>query len=116
MVTISGFLRSAVAEWCPRTGPHRAGAKLPSAIGAAKPDRNAMAKLTMPDEAANALSMRERMVLFCVASGTDLQHIRSSGAAVTGMVIKSLISRDGEGVLTLTDRGRAVLRAMLPDL
>jgi hypothetical protein len=75
-----------------------------------------MAKLTKPDEAANALSMRERMVLFCVASGTDLQHIRSNGAAVTGMVIKSLISRDGEGVLTLTDRGRAVLRAMLPDL
>jgi hypothetical protein len=57
MVTISGFLRSAVAEWCPRTGPHRAGAKLPSAIGAAKPDRNAMAKLTMPNEAANALSV-----------------------------------------------------------
>ena len=56
------------------------------------------------------------MVLFCVASGTVLQHTRSSGAAVTGMVIKSLISRDGEGVLTLTDRGRAVLRAMLPDL
>jgi hypothetical protein len=29
---------------------------------------------TMPDEAANALSMRERMVLFCVASGTDLHR------------------------------------------
>jgi hypothetical protein len=75
-----------------------------------------MAKLTMPDETANALSMRERMVLFCVASGTDLQHIRSSSAAVTGMVIKSLISRDTGGALALTDRGRAVLRAMLPDL
>jgi hypothetical protein len=75
-----------------------------------------MAKLTMPDEAANALSVRERMVLFCVASGTDLQQIRSSGEAITGMVIKSLISRDPAGVLALTDRGRVVLRAMLPDL
>jgi hypothetical protein len=75
-----------------------------------------MAKLTMPDAAADALSMRERMVLFCVASGTDLRHIRSSGAAVTGMVIKSLISRDTTGQLSLTDRGRAVLRAMLADL
>jgi hypothetical protein len=29
---------------------------------------------------------------------------------------KGLIDRDAAGALTLTDRGRAVLRAMLPDL
>ena len=32
------------------------------------------------------------------------------------MVVKGLIDRDAAGVLTLTDRGRVVLRAMLPDL
>jgi hypothetical protein len=35
---------------------------------------------------------------------------------VTTMVVKGLIDRDAAGVLTLTDRGRGVLRAMLPDL
>jgi hypothetical protein len=60
--------------------------------------------------------VRDRTVLLCVASGTDLQHIRSSSEAITSMVIKGLICRDAEGVLALTDRGRAVLRAMLPDL
>jgi hypothetical protein len=32
------------------------------------------------------------------------------------MVVKGLIDRDTAGALTLTDRGRAVLRAMLPEL
>jgi hypothetical protein len=32
------------------------------------------------------------------------------------MVIKGLISRDAGGAIELTDRGRVVLRAMLPDV
>jgi hypothetical protein len=75
-----------------------------------------MAKLTMPAEAAEALSVRERLVLFCVASCTDWQHIAGGGETVTGLVVKGLIERDAAGVLALTDRGRAILRAMLPDL
>jgi Mn-dependent DtxR family transcriptional regulator len=31
-------------------------------------------------------------------------------------VVKGLIERDAGGHLSLTDRGRAILRAMLPDL
>jgi hypothetical protein len=31
------------------------------------------------------------------------------------LVVKGLMDRDTAGVLTLTERGRAVLRAMLPD-
>jgi hypothetical protein len=31
------------------------------------------------------------------------------------LVVKGLMDRDTAGVLTLTDRRRAVLRAMLPD-
>ena len=56
------------------------------------------------------------MLLFCVASNTDWKHSAIPGEIVTTMVVKGLIDRDAGGALTLTDRGRAVLRAMLPDL
>jgi hypothetical protein len=38
-----------------------------------------------------------------------------TGARLTALIVKGLISRDAGGALALTDRGRAVLRAMLPD-
>jgi hypothetical protein len=75
-----------------------------------------MAKLTMPTATAAGLSVRERVLLFCAASGTDWQHAGITGESVTAMVVKGLIERDAVGVITLTDRGRAVLRAMLPEL
>ena len=70
----------------------------------------------MPGEAAKGLTVRERVLLFCVASGTDWTHAGVTGENVTGMIVKGMISRHGGGALTLTDRGRVVLRAMLPDL
>jgi hypothetical protein len=75
-----------------------------------------MAKLTTPAQTAEALSVRERLVLLCAGSGTDWQHVAGGGEAVTALIVKGLISRDAGGALALTDRGRAVLRAMLPDL
>jgi len=72
-----------------------------------------MAKPSTPAEAAAALRVSERMLLFCVASNTDWKHPAIPGEIVTTMVVKGLIDRDAAGVLT---RGRAVLRAMLPDL
>ena len=75
-----------------------------------------MAKLSMPAEAAKALSVRERVLLFCAASGTDWLHAGVTGENVTAMVVKGLLERDAAGAITLTDRGRAVLGAMLPDL
>jgi hypothetical protein len=75
-----------------------------------------MAKMSMPAEAAVALRVSERMLLFCVASNTDWKHPAIPAEIVTTMVIKGLIERDAEEALTLSDRGRAVLRAMLPDL
>jgi hypothetical protein len=75
-----------------------------------------MAKLSMPAEAAKTLSVRERVLLFCAASGTEWLHAGVTGENVTAMVVKGLIERDAGGALSLTDRGRAVLRAMLPDL
>jgi hypothetical protein len=77
---------------------------------------NAMAKLTMPTEVADALSVRERLVLFCLATGTDWQNVAGGGETVTGLMVKGLITHDAGGVFALADRGRAVLRAMLPDL
>ena len=75
-----------------------------------------MAKMITPAEAAAALRASERMLLFCVASNTDWQHTTIPGEIVTTMVVKGLIERDAGGHLSLTDRGRAILRAMLPDL
>jgi hypothetical protein len=75
-----------------------------------------MAKLSIPAEAAAALRVSERVLLFCVASTTDWKHTAIPGEIVTTMVVKGMIERDAGGALALTDRGRAVLRAMLPDL
>ena len=75
-----------------------------------------MAKLTMPSEVAKALTLKERMMLFCAASGTDWQHAGLTGESVTGMVVKEFIERHVGGRLRLTGYGRVVLRAMVPDL
>ena len=74
-----------------------------------------MAKLSTPAEAAAALRVSERMLLFCVGSNTDWKHPAIPGEIVTTTVVKSLIDRDTAGALTLTDRGRPVLQVMLPD-
>jgi len=60
------------------------------------------------------LSGRERMLLFCVASATDWQWAGIRGDTVTCLVVRGLLMRDERGRLTLTDRGRAALRALLP--
>jgi predicted transcriptional regulator len=51
-----------------------------------------------------------------VAAGIDFKHAKIAERVATEIVVKGLIERDTAGALTLTDRGRAVLRAMLPDL
>ncbi len=73
-----------------------------------------MAKPPKPDT--TALGVRERMLLFCVASGTDWQRAGVTGETVTALVVRGLIVRDGKGRLALTDDGRAALRALLPGM
>jgi hypothetical protein len=68
------------------------------------------------EQAAKDLRISERLLLFCVASSTDWKRTGIPGEIVTTMVVKGLIERDNAGTLALTDWGRAVLRAMLPDL
>jgi hypothetical protein len=71
-----------------------------------------MAKPTAEVQAA-ALSVPERLLLFCVASGTDWERAGITGAMVTTMMIKGLIGRKPTGGLYLTQEGRAVLAALL---
>jgi hypothetical protein len=75
-----------------------------------------MAKLMRPADEAQALSVRERVLLLCVASETNWVQAGIAGEIVTAMIVKGLIERDAAGQLSLTDRGRAVVRAMLPEL
>jgi hypothetical protein len=70
----------------------------------------------MPAEVAAALSVRERVLLFCIGSGTDWLLARITEETVITTLLKGLVQRDTTGRLSLTDRGRDVLRAMLPDL
>jgi len=74
-----------------------------------------MAKLTMPAATAAGLTARERVLLFCAASGTDWQHVGLTGENVVAIMVKGLITRDAAGHIALTDRGRAVFRALLLD-
>ena len=75
-----------------------------------------MVELALPVDEAASLSGRERVMLFCAASCTNLQQVALSREVMTGLAIKGLISRSAVGEIALTDRGRAVLRAMMPDL
>ncbi len=62
------------------------------------------------------LTARERILLFCIASGTDRRPAGAMGEVVTGMIVKGLVVRDAQGRLSLTASGRAVLKAMLPEM
>jgi hypothetical protein len=71
-----------------------------------------VAKPPTPDT--TALGVPERMLLFCIASGTDWQRAGVTGETVTARVVKGLLVRDSLGRLALTEDGRAALRALLP--
>src|SRR5215831_530884 len=75
-----------------------------------------MAKRPTPDHAAAGLTVRERVLLFCIGSGTDWPRAGVTGETETALVVKGLLARDAPGHLALTDEGRATLRALLPDL
>jgi hypothetical protein len=71
----------------------------------------------------DALGVQERVLLFCLASGTDWKQAGVIVETVAGMVGKGLLFAQNEpllmsqgGTLALTDAGRAALRALLRDL
>jgi hypothetical protein len=72
-------------------------------------------KLTSDSEVvqADALSMTERILLFCVGTHTSWERTAVTRATITSLVITGLIQRDPAGTLRLTRDGRASLAAML---
>jgi hypothetical protein len=50
-----------------------------------------------PETIAAGLTMPERVLLFCVASGRDWQKAGVTGETVTVMVVKGLPDRDAVG-------------------
>jgi hypothetical protein len=66
-----------------------------------------------PDNPSPELTIPERVLLFCVASGTDWEHLGITGTTVTTMVVRGMIDRDAGGGLTLRPQGRAALDALL---
>jgi hypothetical protein len=72
-----------------------------------------MIKRPTQEPTASDLGVRERVLLFCVASGTDWQRAGVTGEMVTGMIVRGLVVRDAFGRLALTGRGRAVLRGLM---
>jgi hypothetical protein len=59
------------------------------------------------------LSVPERVMLFCLASGTDWQRASITGATAQQMMIRGLIERQAAGSFVLSDQGRAVLEALM---
>jgi hypothetical protein len=68
-----------------------------------------------PETIAAGLSVPERILLFCIASGTDWQKAGVTGETVTVMVVKGLVERDAAGRLSLAGEGRAALQALVKD-
>lgn len=62
---------------------------------------------------AAALSVQERILLFCLASGTEWQKAGVTLKTVTAMVVKGMVDRDVVGHLTITKQGRETLAALL---
>jgi hypothetical protein len=59
------------------------------------------------------LTVPERVLLFCIASGTEWAQAGVTGATATAMLVRGLINRDAAGRLKLTPQGRAALDALL---
>jgi hypothetical protein len=76
------------------------------------PPRGLMHENHSPAIAAE-LSVPERILLFCVASGTEWVQAGVTGATETAMVVRGLVDRDAAERLVLTPDGRMVLKALL---
>jgi hypothetical protein len=68
-----------------------------------------------PETIAAALTVPERLLLFCLASNTDWQKVPGlTHATAQRLIARGLIERERTGTsLVLTKEGRAVLAALL---
>ena len=70
--------------------------------------------MTKPD--IMALGVQERVLLFCLGSGTDWKQAGVTLKTVAHLLVKFLVMPNRDGRLFLTDAGRAALRDLLPGL
>jgi hypothetical protein len=63
-----------------------------------------------------ALGVQERVLLFCIGSGTDWKEAGVTLKTVAGLVVNFLVTSFPAGRLALTDAGRAALRELLREL
>lgn len=62
------------------------------------------------------LNAQDRVILFCAATGIDHSAVGILAHAMQSMAIRGFIAHDRDsGAYTLTDSGRAALRAILDD-
>ena len=68
-----------------------------------------------PEDIAAELTPPQRVLLFCVASGTDWGRFGIQSATVQLAILRDFVERDptDETRLVVTGRGRAVLAALL---
>jgi hypothetical protein len=71
-----------------------------------------IAKAPTPDSIAAELSVPERLLLFCLASGTDWAKAGVPAITVQHLLVRNLVKRDNATHLALTEQGRAVLTAL----
>jgi hypothetical protein len=72
-----------------------------------------MAKTPSLEAIAANLTVMERVLLFCLASGTDWAKASVTGATVQHLIVRSLVERDRAGRLMLTEQGFDVLLSMI---
>jgi hypothetical protein len=70
----------------------------------------------MPAAEAATLTVREKVALFCAGADVDHAAVGIPPQAMRALEIRGLIERDHAAGYVLSDKGRAVLRAMLGEL
>jgi hypothetical protein len=69
-----------------------------------------------PESVATELTVPERVLLFCLASGTNWTAAGIINSTAHHLMVRGLIEREHATAYRLTEEGRAVLRALLRDL
>jgi hypothetical protein len=72
-----------------------------------------MAKAPTVDAIATNLTVPQRMLPFCLASGTDWAKAGVTRATIQHLLVRNLVTRNYTTQLVLTEHGRAVLAALL---
>jgi hypothetical protein len=72
-----------------------------------------MTKAPTTETIAAELTVPERVLLFCLASGTDWVKAGVPHSTAQHLFVRNLMERDHAIQLALTDQGRAVLAALI---